>query len=75
MSDRETVYEELIAAPGVRWAACEVGSRRIDEINILEATKEAMTVSSWLTEFAPVVRVCVYHVRRRTRNEGRKWNE
>lgn len=44
-SDREALYKELTESPGVIWAASEVGSRRIDEINILEATKEAMTVS------------------------------
>ncbi|CAM9345193.1 unnamed protein product [Scytosiphon promiscuus] len=42
-SDREALYEELTQSPGVIWATAEVGSRRIDEINILEATKEAMT--------------------------------
>lgn len=44
-SDREALYKELVESPGVIWATAEVGSRRIDEINILEATKEAMTVS------------------------------
>ena len=43
-SRRETLYKELTETPGVIWATSEVGSRRIDEINILEATKEAMTV-------------------------------
>eukprot|EP00752_Nemacystus_decipiens_P008809 g7861.t1 len=42
-SDREALYKELTESPGVVWATSEVGSRRIDEINILEATKEAMT--------------------------------
>eukprot|EP00903_Cladosiphon_okamuranus_P019230 g17684.t1 len=41
--DREALYEELTKSPGVIWATSEVGSGRIDEINILEATKEAMT--------------------------------
>ncbi|CAM9592286.1 unnamed protein product, partial [Hapterophycus canaliculatus] len=42
-SDREALYKDLTDSPGVIWATAEVGSRRIDEINILEATKEAMT--------------------------------
>ncbi|CAB1101068.1 unnamed protein product [Ectocarpus sp. CCAP 1310/34] len=42
-SDRETLFKELTETPGVIWATSEVGSSRIDEINILEATKEAMT--------------------------------
>ncbi|CAN0158472.1 unnamed protein product [Ascophyllum nodosum] len=41
-SHREALFKELTEAPGVIWATAEVGSRRIDEINILEATKEAM---------------------------------
>lgn len=47
-SGREALYKELTESPGVIWATSEVGSRRIDEINILEATKEAMTVSLYL---------------------------
>lgn len=46
--DREALYKTLTEARGVCWATCEVGSRRIDEINILEATKEAMTVNARL---------------------------
>ncbi|CAM9438122.1 unnamed protein product, partial [Ectocarpus sp. 4 AP-2014] len=42
-SDREALFKELTETPGVIWAASGVGSSRIDEINILEATKEAMT--------------------------------
>ena len=45
-SHREALFKELTEAPGVIWATAEVGSRRIDEINILEATKEAMAVSA-----------------------------
>lgn len=46
LTDREALYTELTQAPGVRWATAVVDSQRIDEINILEATKEAMAVSA-----------------------------
>lgn len=46
--DREALFAELTAAPGVLWATSEVASGRIDEINILEATKEAMSVRNCL---------------------------
>ena len=44
-AERERLYEELVATPGVVWAASIIGSERIDEVNILEATLEAMTAS------------------------------
>lgn len=44
LDDREDLYRELTQAPGVKWATHRVENKRIDEINILEATKEAMTV-------------------------------
>lgn len=53
-SDREALYKELTETPGVIWATSEVGSRRIDEINILEATKEAMTVRGGVVLPSPV---------------------
>lgn len=56
-SDREALYKELTESPGVVWAASAVGSRRIDEINILEATKEAMTVSLFVFSLAGL---CVF---------------
>jgi ribonuclease HII len=43
--DRETVYENLRKAKGVIWATASVDHKRIDEINILQATFEAMSQS------------------------------
>jgi len=39
---REEVYENIISFPGVRWAVAVVDAKRIDEINILQASLEAM---------------------------------
>jgi ribonuclease HII len=40
--DRESLYGQLIKVPNIRWAVCVVDAKRIDEINILQATLEAM---------------------------------
>ena len=39
---RETLYDRLTTHPGVRWSVAESSAERIDEINILQATREAM---------------------------------
>mmetsp|Transcript_21803 Transcript_21803/g.47606 ORF Transcript_21803/g.47606 Transcript_21803/m.47606 type:complete len:526 (+) Transcript_21803:3-1580(+) len=44
--DREKLYEEIMMAPGVRWAVAIVDAQRIDEINILQATMEAMRMAT-----------------------------
>jgi len=44
-AERERLYEEIIAAPGVAWSARVVSASRIDEINILMASLEAMRLS------------------------------
>ena len=44
-ADREALYEKIIATPGVRWSARVVSAARIDEINILMASLEAMRLS------------------------------
>lgn len=44
---REAVFEKLTASgSGVRWAVATVDARRIDEINILQATMEAMQLAT-----------------------------
>lgn len=40
---REWVFEQLISNPDVHYGVAEVGERRIDEVNILSATYEAMS--------------------------------
>ena len=42
---REELYEKIVSAPGVVWSARIVGAARIDEINILMASLEAMRLS------------------------------
>ena len=42
---REMVHDTLIESADILWATCEVDNRRIDEINILQATFEAMTIA------------------------------
>ena len=42
---REALYEQIIATPGVQWSARVVSAQRIDEINILMASLEAMRLS------------------------------
>ena len=44
--DREALYGRIMAAPGLRWAAAIVDAKRIDEINILQATMEAMRMAT-----------------------------
>jgi len=39
---REELYGEITASPGARWAVAVVDAVRIDEINILQASLEAM---------------------------------
>ena len=43
---REALYERIIATPGVLWSARVIGADRIDEINILMASLEAMRLST-----------------------------
>ncbi len=43
--ERERIYEELIASPGIRYAVAVVSAQRIDEINILQATLEGMRLA------------------------------
>eukprot|EP00980_Cylindrotheca_fusiformis_P003520 scaffold783_cov118-Cylindrotheca_fusiformis.AAC.6 len=40
--DRESLFQQLMKVPDIRWAVCVVDAKRIDEINILQATLEAM---------------------------------
>eukprot|EP00441_Pelagodinium_beii_P015636 CAMPEP_0197667018 /NCGR_PEP_ID=MMETSP1338-20131121/64792_1 /TAXON_ID=43686 ORGANISM="Pelagodinium beii, Strain RCC1491" /NCGR_SAMPLE_ID=MMETSP1338 /ASSEMBLY_ACC=CAM_ASM_000754 /LENGTH=237 /DNA_ID=CAMNT_0043246163 /DNA_START=33 /DNA_END=743 /DNA_ORIENTATION=+ len=42
----EAVYEQLMASAGILYELCVVDSARIDEINILQATFEAMSGAS-----------------------------
>ena len=42
---RNRVYEQILADSSIKFAVSEVNSSRIDEVNILEATMEAMTQS------------------------------
>ena len=44
-ADREALYEKIIATPGVVWSARVVSAARIDEVNILMASLEAMRLS------------------------------
>ena len=43
--DRERIYEELIASPGIRYAVAVISAQRIDEMNILQATLEGMRLA------------------------------
>lgn len=43
---REQLYESLIAIPNIRWAVCVIDAKRIDEINVLQATLEAMRTTT-----------------------------
>ena len=43
---REALYEQIVATPGVLWSARVIGADRIDEINILMASLEAMRLST-----------------------------
>lgn len=45
-SSREELYDEIVSSPGVRWAAAIVDAPRIDEINILQATLQAMRMAA-----------------------------
>lgn len=44
-TERERLYEELIASPNIRYAVAIVSAQRIDEINILQATLEGMRMA------------------------------
>eukprot|EP00978_Attheya_sp_CCMP212_P036424 scaffold165035_cov39-Attheya_sp.AAC.1 len=44
--DREMLYELITKSPGVIWAAAVVDAKRIDEINILQATMQGMKMAS-----------------------------
>jgi len=44
--EREKLYEQIIASPDVTWAVAVVDALRIDEINILQATMEAMSMAA-----------------------------
>ena len=43
--DREMLYQMLVSSKGVRFAVAVVSAKRIDEINILQATLEAMRIA------------------------------
>lgn len=43
--ERERLFEELLISPGIRYAVAIVSPRRIDEINILQATLEGMKMA------------------------------
>ena len=43
---REELYEQIVASPDVRWSVAVVDAPRIDEINILQATMEAMSMAA-----------------------------
>jgi len=55
-ADRERIYEELTTNPLVRWAACRVEHSEIDEVNILQASLNAMrrAVQALLSQFPDV---------------------
>ena len=57
--ERERLYEEIVAAPGVRWAAAVVDAQRIDEINILQATMEAMKMATNAVMSPPKPKECI----------------
>ena len=42
-TERERLFELIIASPDVRWAASFIDAERIDQINILQSTMEAMS--------------------------------
>ncbi|GMH73520.1 hypothetical protein TL16_g06215, partial [Triparma laevis f. inornata] len=44
--ERERLYEEIIKVPGVRFCVAVIDSKRIDAINILQATCEGMRASA-----------------------------
>uniref|UniRef100_A0A7S3W1W2 Ribonuclease n=2 Tax=Emiliania huxleyi TaxID=2903 RepID=A0A7S3W1W2_EMIHU len=44
-AEREALYEQIVAAPGVVWSARVVSAARVDEVNILMASLEAMRLS------------------------------
>ena len=43
--ERKRMYEELIHSPGIRYAVAVISAKRIDEVNILQATLEGMRMA------------------------------
>ncbi len=44
--DREILYEKITSSPDARWSVAVVDAKRIDEINILQATLTAMRMAA-----------------------------
>lgn len=44
--ERDRLYEDIIASPGIRYAVAIISAKRIDEINILQATLEGMRMAT-----------------------------
>lgn len=53
--DREMLYEKIIRSPNARWAVAISDAKRIDEINILQATLEAMKAAVQSTISFPIL--------------------
>lgn len=45
-AERERLYEIIVASPDVTWAVAVVDALQIDEINILQATMQAMSMAA-----------------------------
>jgi ribonuclease HII len=43
---REALYEQIVCSPGVSWAVAVVDAAAIDDINILQATMQAMSMAA-----------------------------
>jgi ribonuclease HII len=43
---REALYEKIVSSPGVSWAVAVVDAAAIDDINILQATMQAMSMAA-----------------------------
>ena len=43
--ERKRMYEEPIHSPGIRYAVAVISAKRIDEVNILQATLEGMRMA------------------------------
>jgi ribonuclease HII len=52
--DREVLYEKIVSSPNARWAIAISDAKRIDEINILQATLEAMKAAVQATIKLPL---------------------
>jgi len=44
--DRELLYKKIVSSPYARWSVAIVDAKRIDEINILQATLQAMSMAA-----------------------------